>query len=429
MEANQLVGSFIYEWRLGWIERENQRLKTKTRSLAEAEKAVSFNPNSAPQLQALLYDEKHLAFPVIDRTRTKAPATGGDTLEKLLNHARDPRTRDFLEALIDYKTVDKLLTAFLPAILAAPMGPDGWHYLFGFFNLGGTVSGRLSSSDPNLQNLPAKGELAKLIKRCFKAPPGWLFVGIDFASLEDRISALTTRDPNKLKIYTDGFDGHCLRAFSYFGEQMPEIDPDSVESINSIARKYPDQRQESKTPTFLLTYGGTFIGMMAQLGWNETKARTIETRYHELYQVSDAWIAAKIQEAGQQGYVTVAFGLRLRTPLLRQVILGTSRTPYEAEAEGRTAGNALGQSWCLLNTRASVEFMANVRSGKYRLDIRPCAHIHDSQYYLIPDDMEALTYVNEHLVQAVEWQDDPAIWHDDVKLGGDRGAWRRGSLR
>lgn len=299
------------------------------------------------------------------------------------------------------------------------MGPDGWHYLFGFFNLGGTVSGRLSSSNPNLQNLPAKGKLAKLIKRCFKAPPGYLFVGLDFSSLEDRISALTTKDPNKLKVYTDGYDGHCLRAFSYFGENMPDIDQDSVSSINSIAKNYPDERQESKTPTFLLTYGGTFRGMMGQLGWSQDKAQTIETRYHELYQVSDKWIAARIQEAGQQGYVEVAFGLRLRTPLLRQVILGTSRTPYEAEAEGRTAGNALGQSWCLLNSRSGVEFMGKVRSGEYSLDIRPCAHIHDAQYFLIPDDMAVLRYVNEHLVQAVEWQDHPDIWHDEVKLGGE----------
>jgi hypothetical protein len=66
-------------------------------------------------------------------------------------------------------------------------------------------------------------KLGGLIKSCFKAPPGWLFVGLDFASLEDRISALTTKDPNKLKVYTDGYDGHSLRAHSYFGEQMSDV--------------------------------------------------------------------------------------------------------------------------------------------------------------------------------------------------------------
>ena len=76
----------------------------------------------------------------------------------------------------------------------------------------------------NLQNLPSTGsKYAKVIKSCFQAGPGWLFCGLDFASLEDRISALSTKDPNKLKVYTDGYDGHSLRAFAYFGENMPDI--------------------------------------------------------------------------------------------------------------------------------------------------------------------------------------------------------------
>ena len=221
---------------------------------------------------------------------------------------------------------------------------------------------------------------------------------------------------------TDGYDGHCLRAQSYFGDQMPDIDPSSVQSINSFSVKghmYGGLRQDSKTPTFLLTYGGTFIGIMEQCGWPEEKAKMVEAKYHELYVVSDKWVAHKIQEASQQGYVEVAFGLRLRTPLLRQVILGTSRTPFEAQAEGRTAGNALGQSYGLLNNRASVEFMIVVRSSEHRLNIRPCAQIHDAQYHMIRDDMRTLLFYNEHLVPAVEWQNDPAIYHDQVKLGGE----------
>jgi DNA polymerase-1 len=129
-------------------------------------------------------------------------------------------------------------------------------------------------------------------------------------------------------------------------------------------------------------------------------------------------VAAKLDEAAKTGYVSAAFGLRVRTPLLAQVIRGTSATPYEAEAEGRTAGNALGQSWCLLNTRASIEFMRKARASRFRTMIRPIAHIHDAQYYLIPDDIDVLMYVNEHLVKAVRWQKHPDIAHDKVKLGG-----------
>lgn len=195
-----------------------------------------------------------------------------------------------------------------------------------------------------------------------------------------------------------------------------------VSRINSIAEKdspYAPLRQDSKVPTFLLTYGGTYIGMMAQCSFPEAKARQIEDRYHDLYKVSDQWVSDRLDEASQRGYVKIAFGLRLRTPLLKQVIRGTSATPYEAQAEGRTAGNALGQSWGLLNTRASVEFMQTVRAGPHRLDIRPICHVHDSQYYLIRDDVGLVRYVNHHLVKAVEWQEDPLIFHEIVKLGGE----------
>lgn len=202
---------------------------------------------------------------------------------------------------------------------------------------------------------------------------------------------------------------------------LEEITPKEfdVESINSIQKYYKSQRQDSKAPTFALTYQGTYITLMKNCGFTKEVAKQIEDRYHELYQVSDAWVQQKLDQASLDGYVTVAFGLRVRTPLLKQVIRGTSKTPYEAEAEGRTAGNALGQSWCLLNSRASGEFMGIVRAGEHRLNIRPCAHIHDAQYMLVKDDINAVLYANKHLVKAVEWQEHPDIAHDEVKLGGE----------
>lgn len=415
MQSHKLIREFVYLLEERHVEKRNAELKKK--QIKMGDEPQEFNPNSNPQKQALLYE--FLGLPVIARTDAKEPAADADTLEKLKAHTESQEVKDLINALLAYAKVEKLYSTFIPAMEGAVLAPDGCHYLFGNFNLGGTVSGRLSSSNPNLQNLPAKGKYAKLIKNCFRAPKGWLMIGLDFASLEDRISALTTKDRNKLKVYTDGYDGHCLRAYSYFSEQMPDIDPTSVDSINSIADLYKDLRQDSKTPTFLLTYGGTWIGMIAKCGFPETVAKQIEARYHELYKESDDWVAARIQEATRTGYVTCAFGLRVRTPLLHQVVRGTRATPYEAEAEARTAGNALGQSWCLLNSRASVEFMAKVRASKFRNLIRPIAHIHDAQYYLIPDDIEVLLFVNEHLVKAVQWQDHPAIAHDAVKLGGE----------
>lgn len=225
MQQSPIIQRFTYKLEEQHIRKRNAKLKTK--QIVIGDEPQTFNPNSAPQLQSLLYD--FLGLPVLSKTDSGLPSTDGDTIKALKHHTSDADLTEFLDALSDYKAVNKLTSSFLPAMEAAAEGSDGWHYLFGNFNLGGTLSGRLSSSKPNLQNLPSNGKsekqqaYAKLIKSCFQAPPGWLFAGLDFDSLEDKISGLTTKDPNKLKVYTDGYDGHSLRAFSYFREQMPDI--------------------------------------------------------------------------------------------------------------------------------------------------------------------------------------------------------------
>lgn len=195
---------------------------THKKQITLADVDESFNPNSGIQIKKLLYDL--IKLPVINLTESKQPATDGDTLKALLNHTTDKDVLDLLQALIDYSAVEKILSAFIPTFKKATPASDSRRYIYGNFNLGGTVSGRLSSSKPNLQQIPATGsKYAKLIKSCFQAPKGWLWVGLDYASLEDHISALVTKDPNKLKVYTDEYDGHCLRAYSYWKNLMPDI--------------------------------------------------------------------------------------------------------------------------------------------------------------------------------------------------------------
>lgn len=145
-------------------------------------------------------------------------------------------------------------------------------------------------------------------------------------------------------------------------------------------------------------------------------AKQIEANYHEMYKVSDQYVQDKLEQATKDGFVTVAFGLRLRTPLLAQVVYGSSM-PYQAAAEGRTAGNALGQSYGLLNNRAAVEFMRRVWSSKYCYSIWPVALIHDAIYLVIRDDIETITWANHHLIDCMCWQDLPELQHPTVKLG------------
>ena len=192
-----------------------------------------------------------------------------------------------------------------------------------------------------------------------------------------------------------------------------------VEIINSIKNSHKDLRQRSKGCTFALTYAGTWMTLVKNFGFTEEEAKHIEKQYHDLYKVSDQVIARRLEEASRKGYVEVAFGLKVRCPKMYQSIMGDRATPKEAEAEKRTAGNAIGQSFGLLTNRAGIEFNSLVRNSKYKLMVKPMIMIHDALYYLIRDNTELVLWVNKNLSNAVKWQDEPQIRHDKVHLSGE----------
>lgn len=255
IQSHPLVQEFTHILNVEWVDERNSTLKKKRIQLGD--EPQEFNPNSGPQMQRLLYELGGL--PVIEQTKTGQAATGKDVLEKLKAYTDKPAMKDLLDTFLSYAAVDKIVTSFIPAMEKAVQGPDGCYYLFGNFNLGGTVSGRLSSSKPSLQNLPANSTYASLIMSCFVAPEGWLLVGLDFSSLEDRISALTTKDWNKLKVYIDGYDGHSLRAQSYFQERMPDIElaPEGARCFQAMLGNQPIWFHEEETITYL---GETMTG-------------------------------------------------------------------------------------------------------------------------------------------------------------------------
>ena len=393
----------------------NSKLKVKQHGM-EAVSDFVFNPGSGKHLQHLFYSS--LKLPVIDTTDSKQPAVGAATIAKLIHHTHDDSVKELLQAFIDLNKVSKILSTFIPALEGA-IPRDAWHYLHGNFNIGGTLSGRMSSSSPNLTNLPSNSEYGKLIKSCFKPKKGWLMVGADFNALESRINALLTKDPNKMKVFTDGYDSHCINAYGYFKEQMPDIE-DTLESINSIKDKYPHLRQDSKRVTFAAQYGGTYITFMNNCGFDEATAKQIEANYHKLYEVSDQWVADKIAIAEKQGYIDTAFSLRIRTPIIGKSILNTSKTPLQATAEARSVGNAVsGQSWCQLTNRAMNALMQKVWNSEYRTDILPICMIHDALYFMVRDDIRVVEWVNNHLIEEMQWQELPEIQHDKVKLGAE----------
>lgn len=197
------------------------------------------------------------------------------------------------------------------------------------------------------------------------------------------------------------------------------VDEYNVRVINSIEERYPLVRQDSKGPTFLCTYQGTWMGLHKTLGFPKDKAKEIERNYHELYKVSDAWVQAEIDKASERGYVELAFGTRLKTPLIHRSMRHRTGVLQEAKSEERTAGNALGQSYGLLNNRAANAFMERVWNSKYRLDIMPIGQIHDAIYLIWRDDLEVTKFVNDNLIDCMRWQELEAIKHDTVKLGAE----------
>ena len=392
---------------------QKEELRTNNASLKRKFKAfsdfrhVKFNPDSPQQVAQLLYE--NLEYKVTRKTDTGQPSTGTKVLQSLLGKGRHD---DLIDHLIERKKTNKILTSFIPAFYEYTI--DG--FLHGELNLGGTQSGRLSSSNPNLQNQPSGSTYGKLIKSCFRALPGWLFWGIDFNALEERIGSILSGDPNRIKVYTDGFDGHCLRAFRYFGKYMHGIDPSDPASINSIEQLFPKFRNKSKAPTFALQYGGTAYTLTKNCNLPTHEAEAIENAYHDLYKVSDAFMNDNLKFAHKHGYVECAFGLRLRTPLLQKSVIQSSNMPYQAKAEGRSANNAITQSWGLLINRALIEADQIWNASEYRESILLCNTIHDSTYGLVRNDPETVKFLNDTIVSAMEWNDHIKIKSAEVPM-------------
>jgi len=389
------------------MEAANAKLVTKVKPITDFAKVI-FNPGSGKQVAAILHDQ--LGLPVLDKTAGGSPATDAKTLKQLKNHTTDTEIITLIDNILKLSEISKITGTFLKAFKA------GGDFLHGNLKLGGTQSGRLSSNSPNLTNLPAKGVMGKLIKGCVVAPAGWLFCGADYNALEARINAIVSQDPNRIKIYTQGFDSHCLNAYSYYSAQMPDIDPTSVKSINSIAAKYSDLRTASKGPTFALTYGGTAYTLHKNAGIPLIEAIEIETSYHELYTVSDEFAEKNKEFAIEHGYMECAFGLKIQTPIISKSIMDNLKTPYPAVAEVRSANNAVTQSWGMLLNRAVIASNLRIENEGMQYDILPINMIHDAAYFLVRDDAKTIKFLNDVLIEEMEWNDHPTIQSDDIPM-------------
>lgn len=187
-----LVKEFSLILKKEYVEKKNAVYKKKQITVDDCED-IQLNPDSGAQVKRFLYE--FLKLPVIECTKTGAPSTEKETLTKLLEETKDDNIKAVLAEFIKLADVAVIKKNFIKNFNRNPTR------LYGYFNLGTVVSGRLSATN-NLQTIPSKGtRYADLIKQCFKVPKGYLLIGIDYSSLEDFISALLTKDSNKLKVY------------------------------------------------------------------------------------------------------------------------------------------------------------------------------------------------------------------------------------
>lgn len=430
-KANKVLKASHYVKRTVSVMQYNASVKYnathKVKQKAPDEIEVEFNPNSSTQLRILLFDI--LGFEPIDvSTKTKEGKTDRASIKAFKAQAENDGEKDVaetLQALVDISETSIILNTFLTAFetYAVPH-KDGRSWLNGSYRLGGTISGRLSASSPNLMNLPSGSKQGKLIKSIFQAPEGFLFCGSDYDQLEDRCMAQVAKCEAKTKIFRDGFDAHCLNALAYYKDQMPGIDPNDKDAVNSIADTHGDLRQRSKASTFALNYGGTYMTLNKRNGIPLSEAKGIEAGHKELYKAVHKLAETNQIQGMTKGYVTGAFGLRLRTPRLVKA-KGSQKLTSEQVAEGRSASNMTVQSYGMLTNLAAIKFDRELTKSKYRLDVKIMAHIHDALYCCCKDDPEVIKWVNDTLIKCMRYSEAPLNDPDvPISSGFDIGkAW------
>lgn len=246
-----------------------------------------FNLSSPAQLQAILYGEQGL--PVTAKTPGGQPSTAEAVLQELAFTYRLPAV------ILEYRSLSKLVSTYIEALPRAVNPETGRVHTS--YNQAVAATGRLSSSEPNLQNIPVRTEEGRLIRRAFIAPPGHVLMSADYSQIELRIMAHLSEDPGLLRAFANDQDIHVATASEVFGVPFAEVSR--------------EQRRRAKAVNFGLIYGMSAFGLARQLGIERAEAQMYMTRYFERYPGVQAFMERTRAEAHRLGYVETLFGRRL----------------------------------------------------------------------------------------------------------------------
>jgi len=269
------------------METEIQRLTSEIYVLAGHE----FNINSPAQLGQVLFDE--MGIPSQGRTgKTKNFSTAADVLEAL---APD---HPVAQLVLDYRQLTKLKGTYVDALPALISPTDG--RLHTTFNPAGAATGRLSSSNPNLQNIPVRSEQGRAIRAAFVPEPGWTMLVADYSQIELRLLAHFSRDPGLTDAFRNNEDIHTRTASEVFG-----VPPLMVT---------PEMRRNAKAVNFGIVYGQTAFGLAGQLGIPREEAESYIRGYFERYAGVKKWIDATVAEVRKSGHTVTLHGRRRPIP-------------------------------------------------------------------------------------------------------------------
>ena len=313
-----------------------------------------FNLSSPKQIQEILFDKQGLK--PVKKTPTGAPSTDEESLAELaLDHPLP-------KLILEYRGLAKLKLTYtdkLPGMVNRNTGRV--HTSYGQAT---AVTGRLASSDPNLQNIPIRTAEGRRIREAFIAPPGSHIVSADYSQIELRIMAHISRDANLLRAFAAGEDVHRATAAEIFG-----VDPKAVDN---------EQRRYAKVINFGLIYGMSAFGLARQLNLERAAAQQYMDRYFQRYPGVAEYMRVTREQAHEKGYVETVFGRRLWLPEIR------SSNGNRRQGAERAAINAPMQG-----TAADLIKLAMIAVQKWliteKLESKMIMQVHDELVLEVPD--------------------------------------------
>ena len=340
---------------------------------AHAAAGGSFNVDSPKQLQEILFGK--LGLPVVRKTPTGQPSTAEDVLEELAQSYELPKL------ILEYRGVSKLKSTYtdkLPEQINERTGR-----IHTCYQQTVAATGRLSSSDPNLQNIPIRTSEGRRIRQAFIAAEGYSLVAADYSQIELRIMAHLSSDASLLKAFAEDRDIHQATAAEVLGLPAGEVTA--------------DQRRSAKAVNFGLIYGMSAFGLARQLGISRGDAQRYVDLYFQRYPGVKRYMDETRAQARELGYVETVFGRRLYLPEIR------SRDAARRQYAERSAINAPMQGTAAdIIKRAMIEVDAWL--GESQARARIILQVHDELVLEVADDAVESTVMclREHMIAAAE---------------------------